>query len=162
MKQHITAAVIAAAVAGAIGFSQPAKVTQVTHPFHASEHAWPDLTDVRKAVLSSALGPLSGKIKIDIVCNDAACSDLAQDIDDACEAAGVDSVLDKAIGPLGYGIGLQAGQAEKATAESVAAALKAVGIDAPIVDGKSAPGFVAILIGKHRRTGDGRQTTEDR
>jgi hypothetical protein len=148
MKQHITAAAIAAAVAGAIGLSQPAKVTQA---IHASKHAWPDLTDAQKAALSSALGPLGGRIKIDIVCNDAACSDLAQDIDDACEAAGVDSVLDRAIGPLGYGIGLQAGQAEKTAAESVAAALKAVGIDAPIVPGKSAPGYVAIVIGKHRK-----------
>lgn len=151
MKQHITAAAIAAVVAGAIAAAMPAKVTQTTHSIATSKHAWPDLTDVQKAALSSALSPLNGRIKVDIVCNDAACSDLAQDIDDACEMAGIDSVLDKAVGPLGYGIGIQAGQAEKVAAESVAAALKAVGIDTPIVDGKSAPGYVAILIGKHPR-----------
>lgn len=151
MKQHLIPAAIAAVIAGAIGVAQPAKITQVTHAVYLSKHAWPDLSDEQKTALALALAPLKGQTKIDIVCNDAGCSDLAADIDDACEQAGIESVLDKAIGPLGYGIGVQANEFDKPVAELIAEALKAAGIDAPVVDGKSAPGFVSILIGKHHR-----------
>lgn len=162
MKQHFISATIAATLAAAISYEAPSKVTQVTHAVYLSKHAWPDLTDPQSATLSAALAPLKGAVKIDIVCNDAGCSDLAADIDDACERAGVDSVLDKALGPLGYGLGVQVDAADQAAAGKVAAALKTVGLDAPIIRGSSAPGYVAILIGKHRRSDDGPQTTEDR
>jgi hypothetical protein len=120
------------------------------------KHAWPDLTDDEKAALSSVLATLPKSIKFDIVCNDAACIDLAMDIDDAMEGAGLVSVLDRSLGPLGYGIAVQVNEAERATAETAVAAFKnATGgrLDLPLIaatKGATPPGYVTIIIGKYR------------
>lgn len=154
MKQHLISGAVAAAVASAAVQLTPAKITQVTHEIAVSKHAWPDLTDSQKAALVAAWKAKPPGVKIDIVCNDAACSDLADDIDDAAEDAGVSSVLDKAIGPLGYGIGVQANKFDKSAAEALAAALSEASggtLKVKLVEGKSAPGFVSLLIGKHPR-----------
>lgn len=152
MKQHLISGVVAAAIAGGIGLYMPPKVTQVTHQIAVSKHAWPDLTQPQKADLAHALTSLPGGVRIDIVCNDAGCSDLAADIDDACEDAGLESVLDKAIGPLGYGIGVQANEFDKPAAEALITAIAgATDLKPQIVSGKSPAGYVTLLIGKRPR-----------
>ena len=157
MNSHIThgalAAVVAALVTAAGAYVAPRQVTNVTHSIETSKHAWPDLNDAEKAAITTVAKTLPKGTKFDIVCNDAGCSDLAADIDDALEDAGVESVLDKAIGPLGYGLEIKVNEADRTVAEKSVAMLKgATGgrIDPPIGIG-SAPGYVTILIGKHPR-----------
>jgi len=155
MRQHLISVAIAAAVAGGIAAYAPAqKVTRDHIVIAPSKHAWPDLTDGQKAALAATLRQKPFSAKIDIVCNDAGCSDLATDIDDAAEDAGIESQLDKAIGPLGYGIGVQANEFDKAAAQALIAALdEATGgaLKAQLVAGKSPAGYVTLLIGKHPR-----------
>jgi hypothetical protein len=152
MKRYFIAATVAAVISGGVAFYAPIK--QVTHEIAASKHAWTDLTDAEKARFAELAKGLPSGVKFDIVCNDASCSDLAADLDDAFEDAGRESVLDKAIGPLGYGIGVQADAFDKPAAEATITAL----IDATngrlqpsLAAGKGAPGFVTILIGKRPR-----------
>jgi len=79
------------------------------------------------------------------------------DIDDAMEEAAVDSVLDKSVLPLGYGIDLVVNAFDMETAEQAAAALKeATGgrLDLPVTlapPNTTAPGIVLVRIGKYRR-----------
>src|SRR5579871_2639816 len=136
MKQHLIAGVVAAAVASGISVYAPPKVTQIHHEIALSKHAWPDLTEAQRLALAETWKATPPRVKIDIVCNDAGCSDLAADIDDAAEDAGVDSQLDKAIGPLGYGIAIQANEFDKAEAEQMIAAI------AQATDGALAPQFL--------------------
>lgn len=161
MKQHLIpgaiAAAVAAAVAGGDHLAAPRveqRVEQVTHEIAASKHAWPDLTDAQKSALARVLAAVPKGVRFDIVCNDAGCYDLAADIDDAMEAAGLDSGLDRSTGPLGYGIGIQVNADEMAAAEAAAAALRqATGLDLKVSiapKGANPPGYVTILIGKHR------------
>jgi hypothetical protein len=130
---------------------------EVARQGRAGKHAWPDLTEDEKAALTGVLKTLPKSTKFDIVCNDAACIDLAMDIDDAMEAAGLVSVLDRSLGPLGYGIAVQVNAAERPTAETAIAALKrATGgrLDLPLTEaatGATPPGYVTIVIGKYRR-----------
>lgn len=160
MKQHLIPAVIAAVVAGAIaiGFAhyapveQVTKVEQVTHQVSASKHAWPDMTAAEKKQFSELARDLPAGIKVDIVCNDAGCSDLAADIDDALEDAGIGSSIDKAIGPLGYGIGVQTNEFDKNAADVVRNILSAsTGLQPVVAPGTSPPGYVSIIIGKRPR-----------
>lgn len=152
MKSYVIHGCIAAIVAsgivgGANFFHRPTVVA-------ASKHAWPALDDAEKAALTEVAKTLPKGIKIDIVCNDAGCSDLAADIDDALEDAGIESTLDKAIGPLGYGVGVQVNEFDRPAAEQAIEMLKRATNDrlAPtVVAGKSPPGYVTILIGKRPR-----------
>ena len=158
MREHLVhgsiAAVIAVAVtAGGLAYV-PRTVTNVTRSIETSKHAWPDLSDQEKAAITAVAKTLPKGTKFDIVCNDAGCSDLAADIDDAFEDAGIDSVLDRSLGPVGYGIGIQVNEADRPTAEKAVAMLKEASggrLDPPIVNGSSAPGYVTIIIGKHPR-----------
>lgn len=157
MKQHLIGGAIAALVAtavagGAIHYRAP-KVERIT-AYATGKHTWPALTDDEKTALTEVAKTLPKGIKLDIVCNDAGCSDLAADIDDAMEDAGIDSTLDKAIGPLGYGVGVQVNEFDRPAAEQAIAMLKAAtgGRLAPdIVPGNSPPSYVTILIGKKPR-----------
>ena len=120
----------------------------------AGRHAWPSLDDAEKADLVTALKLIGLKVKIDIVCNDAGCGELAADLDDACEDAGLDSTLDKAIGPLGYGIGVQANEFDKPAAEALIEAVTTASqrrLAPTLAPGTSPPGVVTLLIGKKPR-----------
>lgn len=158
MKDHIIhgtiAAVVAASIAGGVVHYAPVK--QVTHSIQASKHAWPDLTDDEKTAIAAVLGTVPPGVKFDIVCNDGACTDLALDIDDALELAGLDSSLDRSLGPLGYGIGIQVNEADLEAARAASAALRAgthgrldlsVSVAPP---NANPPGYVTIMIGKYR------------
>jgi hypothetical protein len=154
IKHHALGAAIAAVISAAAVHSVPPKVEQVAATVYASKHAWPSLTDAQKAALTDVLKTLPKGVKFDIVCNDAGCSDLAADIDDACEAAGIDSVLDHSQGPLGYGAWVQVNAKDIAAASIAMAALStATGgvLNAPIKKGPSVPGYVTVIIGKYKR-----------
>jgi hypothetical protein len=153
MKQHVIPGAIAAVVAASIagGVAHYAPVQQVVHSIAVSKHAWMDLSDPQKADLAARLAPLKG-MKILILSADAASTDLAQDIDDAAEAAGVDSALDRPMLPLGYGIGVQAEEGD-GHADELAAALAAVmGAKVDVIRAKTGTsGYpLWIVIGKHK------------
>lgn len=132
------------------------KRSAVVETIAASKHAWPSLTGDEKAALADVLKTLPPQTKFDIVCNDAACTDLAMDIDDAMEQAGLDSVLDHSLGPLGYGVAVKVNPFDHDAAVAASAALKqATGgrLDVPVVDAApntNLPGYVTIMIGKYR------------
>jgi hypothetical protein len=155
VKHHALSAAIATAIAGGAVTLKAPKIEQVAATVYASKHAWPDLTDPQKVALAAVLKTLPKGIKFDIVCNDAGCSDLAADIDDACEQAGVDSVLDRALGPLGYGAYVQVNGDDLVAAQTAIGALRSATngvLDPPIKKGPSAKGYVTIFIGKYRRS----------
>lgn len=115
------------------------------------KHAWPALTAEEKDAITEAARAMPKGTKFDIVCNDASCSELASDIDDALEGAGLDSGLDHAAGPLGYGIGITVNEFDRPAAEKAVAILKKATegrLDLPIISGSSPPGYVSIIIGK--------------
>lgn len=122
----------------------------------AAKHEWPDLSRREKAALAAVLEAVPKGIKFDIACNTASCDVLAEDIDDALEAAGFESALDRSLGPLGYGIAIQVNEADRAAAEAAIAALKkATGgrLELPLMIAASnanPPGYVTIVIGKYR------------
>lgn len=151
MKQHIVSGVVAAAIAGGVAVAKPPKVTQVTHSIAVSKHAWPDLTDAQKTELSRRLGEIGKSIAI--LCGDAACTDLAQDIDDAAEDAKINSILDRPASPLGYGLGVQSDAFGKSAAEALASALRDVtGLQVEVATGMTLPQYpLFVLIGKHPR-----------
>lgn len=161
-KQHITHGAIAAAVASAIsgGAVYVKPPAQIVHSVNASKHAWPDLTTAQKLAMAGRLRsafpqfattPSTGP-KIDIVCGDGACTDLAQDIDDACEDAGIDSALDRPVLQIGYGIYVQ-GDDDAANAALAAILHEAAGLDVKILKGSTnVPGTpLLIIIGKAPR-----------
>jgi hypothetical protein len=123
---------------------------------HASKHAWPGLTDAEKSALVAVLTTLPKETKFDIICNDAGCNELAMDIDDAMERAGLESVLDRLMSPLGYGIAVQVNPFDRAMAECAAAALKKAThgrLDVPVMEspkGTTPPGYAMITIGKYK------------
>ena len=115
------------------------------------KHAWPSLTPEEKDAIAEIAKTLPKGIKFDSVCNDASCSELASDIDDALEAAGIESGLDHAAGPLGYGVAITVNEFDRPAAERAAAMLKQATngrLDVPIIGGSSPAGYVSIIIGK--------------
>ncbi len=143
------AAVVGAAVAGGAVYVIPKHVEQVTHEIAISKHAWPDLTDAQKDGLSTRLAGLKGE-RVIVMAADAAGTDLAEDIDDAMEKAGVDSAIDRPALPLGYGIGVVAEDAKLAKADELAASLHAVtDLTVSRTAGKSLGGVIIVVIGKH-------------
>jgi hypothetical protein len=148
MKNHIAHGVIAAAVAAAV--STAALVTMPTKRVAALEHAWPGLSAQQKVDLGNRLREIPGRLQLDIVCIDASCSDLAEDIDDAGEQAGIVSQLDHVSTPLGYGIGVKADTL--ATAQQVAKAISDAsgGVLSPEAAADRTFGYAVIFIGKHR------------
>jgi hypothetical protein len=156
IKHYAAFTAIAAALAGGAVMLKAPKVEQVSPAVYASKHAWPDLTDDQKSSLSDVLKTLPKGVKFDIVCDDAGCYDLAADIDDAMERAGVDSQLDHVANgaPLGYGAWVQVNAKDVPAAETAIAALsKATNgvLDPPIKRGPSLPGYVTVIIGKYQR-----------
>jgi hypothetical protein len=160
LKDHVAHGAVAAALAvtisaAAVNLKAPV-VDKPVSVIEASKHAWPALSDDEKSALAAVLKTLPKGTAFDIICNDASCDDLAEDLDDAMEAAGLPSVLDRSLGPLGYGIGIMVNGADKATAEKAVAALRrATGgkLDPPVTiakPGQNAPGYVTIVIGKYR------------
>lgn len=156
-KKHGVAAVVAAAVAAGTSASMPQKPpVQVTHQVNASKHAWPDLTDPQKARLSAALAARKGA-SLSILTSDASAVDLAQDIDDACEDAGVTSQITSAALPIGYGFYVAAEQGNDdlaAAARDVAVAI-ALATDGALkpdvrIDAQKGAGLF-IAIGKKPR-----------
>ncbi len=150
MNQHLDHVLIAAAVAvivsGALVELSPIK--QVVHSINASKHAWRDLTDTQKDNLAERFAAIPG-LKLDINCGDGACTDLAEDLDDAAEKAGIESQLDHPISALGYGIGIKADDGDD-RGRKVADALMAVtnGELKPTIQTDRTFGYVAIFIGK--------------
>ncbi len=154
MKQHLISAAVATVIAGGIAHYAPPKIEQIVSVVGSGKHVWPSLSDQEKAAFTAIAKTFPKNVKFDIICNDAGCAELADDIDDAFEDAGISSSLDKAIGPLGYGIGVQVNEFDKAAAEAAIAAVnKATDgrLDPKIVSGDSPPGYVTILIGKKPR-----------
>lgn len=138
-----------------------AQVASLRHQVEAlrarsAKHEWPDLSRSEKAALAAVLKTIPKGVKFDIECNTASCDVLAEDIDDALEAAGFESVLDRSLGPLGYGIAIQVNEADRAAAEAAIAALKkATGgrLDLPLMIAQpnaNPPGYVTVVIGKYR------------
>jgi len=125
-------------------------------PSAGLKHAWPALTDAEKVALGDVLKGLPKGVKVEILCNDGACTDLAQDIDDACEAAGIDSSLDRSFGPLPYGVYIQVSEFDRAMAQQAIEALKKAtdGRLAPELKiapaNAAAPAHVTVIIGKYR------------
>jgi hypothetical protein len=72
------------------------------------------------------------------------------------EQAGLESLLDRSMTPLGYGVGVQVNPFDRDMADAAAAALKTATrgrLDVPVMDapkGTTPPGYVSILIGKYR------------
>ena len=151
MKAHFLHGCIAAAVAAVVSAAaasiMPAKqlVTRVA----ALEHAWPGLTAAQKGELSSGLKAIPA-LKLDIVCGDASCDDLAEDIDDAAEKAGVQSILDHPVSPLGYGIGVKADSLALAQRVADAISKATAGEFKPIAATDRTFGYAIIFIGKHK------------
>lgn len=159
MKQHLVsgmvAALVAAATAGGIAHLRPPHVEHLlTYAAMPGPHAWPTLGLDEKAALADLARTFRRTVKFDIVCNDAGCSELAADLDDVFEDAGIESSIDKAIGPLGYGIGVQVNAFDREAAEAAIAAIDEITngrLKPSIVGDNSPPGYVVILIGKRPR-----------
>ena len=164
MKQHLIPGAVAAAIAGSVTTGAlhyaPRVEQHVTHSVYQSKHAWPDLSSDEVIALGDALATLKDT-KIVIMTNDASGADLAEDIDDAVELAdrkcncGVTSVLDHAVVPFGYGIGVIGEPADKARVATIVAALNGAtgGRLQPIGDvgpNNKTYGNLVIAIGKHR------------
>jgi hypothetical protein len=149
-RQHLDHVLIAAAVAAIVSGTliEFSPIKQVVHSINASKHAWSDLTDAQKADLAHRLAEIPG-VKLDVICGDGACTDLAQDIDDAAETAGIESLLDHPVSALGYGIGVKADQGDD-RGRKVADALTAAtnGELKPAIATDRTYGYVAIFIGK--------------
>lgn len=172
MRDHLIHGAIATAIAGSITTGAlhyvPREVHQVTNSIAISKHAWPDLSSDEVIALGEALTPGAGVktdslkgVKIVVMTNDATGADLAEDIDDAVELAArncgcdMQSVLDHAVIPFGYGMGVIGEPNDKARAEKLAAALKSAtnGRLDPSVDvnpKNKTYGNLIIAIGKHR------------
>ncbi len=148
MRTHLVHGSIAALVSAAVSAGA------AYHVQKTSKHAWPDLTAGQKEAFAASVKGLP--FKIDIASADGASTELAYDLDDAFEDAGVASQLDRPLLPLPYGISVAApkGADQKANdaAEKVAGALKAAlggRYDVPIVPGQYP--FLIISIGKRPR-----------
>jgi hypothetical protein len=145
----VVAAIVGAAVGGGAVYESPKTIEQVTHEIAVSKHAWPDLTDAQKADLASRLGALKGQNVI-VMSADASGADLAEDLDDAFETAGIVSSLDRPALPVGYGMGVVAAAAQSLDADLLAASLRTVtGLKVERVEGKTLGGAILVVIGKH-------------
>lgn len=153
MNTHVAHALIAAMVAAVVSATavKVMPAPQVANKTAALGHAWPGLSGEQKDKLAAAFKQISG-LKLDIVCADASCSDLAEDVDDAAEKAGVNSQLDHAVFPLGYGMGVKADEGDD-RARQVADAITTAsgGALKPVVATDRMSGWVAIFIGKYER-----------
>jgi hypothetical protein len=151
MKTHIVHGTIAALVSGIVSATafavMPAK--QMVERVAALEHAWPGLTAAQKAELAAELKAMPG-LKLDVVCGDASCDDLAEDIDDAAEHAGIASQLDHPIGTLGYGIGVKADNLALAQQVADAIAKASGGEIKPVAATDRTFGYAIIFVGKHK------------
>src|SRR5260370_32252042 len=109
LKQHGTAAVVAAMVAIGAQTALPPKERIVEKPVQvtiaASKHAWPDLSDPEKQALTARLGWLAGT-KVAIFCDGADCRDLQTDLDDVFEDAKIASHRSIPFDSLGYGFSI--------------------------------------------------------
>jgi hypothetical protein len=158
IKKHAATALIAALVGALAGagaqHAMPGKErivekqTQVT--VAASKHAWPDLTQDETIAIGESLASLKDAT-VHIFCNDAACNDLAHDLDDAMEIAGANSTLDQSALPMGYGFSVITKEGDdrgQAVAESIKAAT-AGRLSPDARHDASAQGAIVIAIGKH-------------
>jgi hypothetical protein len=155
LKHAATAAV--AMLFGAVGgiglqYARPQIVEKPVHvTVAASKHAWPDMTQAETIALGEALSSLKGEV-VSILCNDAACDDLAHDIDDAMQIADARSSLDRAALPLGYGFAVFTGPGDD-RGPKIAAAIKtatAGKLSPEAQTSDTAKGMVLIVIGKRR------------
>lgn len=159
LRNHTAAAVVAALVGALAGAGAQhlmpgkerivEKQTQVT--IAASKHAWPDLTQDETIAIGEQLAALKG-VRVYIFCNDAACDDLAHDIDDAMEIAGAVSTLDRPAFPPGYGFAVAASKGDqraRVLADAISRATS--GRLSPVVlISDTADGAIQVIIGKHR------------
>lgn len=157
IRNHAASVAIAAMVgllAGAGGqYFMPGKEriverqTQVT--VAASKHAWPDLNQDETIAIGEGLSVLKDA-HVQIFCNDAACDDLAHDLDDAMQIAGANSSLDHSINPMGSGFAVLTAEGDD-RGRAVARAIKAATagrLDPEAMHSASAAGAVQIAIGK--------------
>jgi hypothetical protein len=158
IKQHGTAAVVAALVSIGAQQAMPQKTRIVEKPVYVtigtSKHAWPDLSDIEKAALAGKVGFLKGS-KVEILCGGSDCRDLQTDLDDVFEDAGVSSERASPFNALGYGIAVIYGVGDYAHASALAAEIKAVtaGRVAPAVESAALVPIdgLVIAIGKRPR-----------
>jgi len=154
MRQHVVpgtiAAVVAAVVAAAVPIVHlPTGTVQVVRS-GSDPRAWPALPPEQRNALAAALRGLDPRPDLLVLCNDATCVDLAHDIDDAAEDAGVGSALDRSVGPLGYGLGVVA--ESQPAADAVLAALEVGGMRGAVASTQAhTDGRVLVVIGKHPR-----------
>lgn len=159
IRNHAASAAIAALVgllAGAGGqHLMPGKErivemqTQVT--VAASKHAWPDLNQDETIAIGEALSTLKDA-HVNIFCNDAACNDLAHDLDDAMQIAGANSSLEHSVNAMGSGFAVLTAEGDD-RARAVANAIKAATagrLDPEVRHGASAAGAIQIAIGKRQ------------
>lgn len=159
IRNHAAPAAIAALVgllAGAGGqHLMPGKErlverqTQVT--VAASKHAWPDLNQDETIAIGEALSALKDA-QVNIFCNDAACDDLAHDLDDAMQIAGANSSLDHSINALGSGFAVFTAEGDD-RGQTIAGAVKAATagrLDPEARHSALAAGAIQIAIGKRQ------------
>jgi hypothetical protein len=157
MKYVLTAA-IAAGVSLCVSFGFQTWTTKrvlvervgLSGTAQGSKYAWPDLTTDETIAIGEAIGSLKDA-EVQIICNDAACNDLAHDLDNAMEIAGARSSLDRSPFPLGYGFAVVTGPGDPRGSQ-LAGAIKIAtkGRLAPDVEPKAKPGELFVIIGKRR------------
>lgn len=152
MKQYLVVAGIAIAASVGTHYVMPAPVKVVEKPVQVtvsqSKHAWPDLNEAETIALGESLTALKN-VDITIICNDAACNDLAHDLDNAMEIAGARSSLDKSAFPLGYGMAVVT-MPNDAKGKLIAAAIDkaTAGRIKPNVETRDTKNATSIVIGK--------------
>jgi len=122
--------------------------TQVT--VAASKHAWPDLNQDETIAIGEALAPLKDA-QISIFCNDAACNDLAHDLDDAMQIASANSSLEHSVNAMGSGFAVLTAEGDD-RGLLIASAIKAAtaGRLDPEVRHSALTGTIQIAIGKRQ------------
>lgn len=118
--------------------------------------AWPGLSGEQRDEMAIGLhnvpaGHLNS-LQLLVLCNDGSCTELAHDIDDAAEDAGVDSALDRSFTPLGYGVGIIESEEVHVQSDAVAALLGSVlGLKVDRRSQADTAHHVIIAIGKRPR-----------
>jgi hypothetical protein len=153
MRQHLITAAVAAVTAACVGYGslRLAPAPKAIVSVNASRHVWPDLTQDETIALGEKLAPYKDS-KVIIFCNDAACSDLAYDLDDAFQIAGIDSAVEHSLISMGSGFGI-AGDADDARVAAIANAISgATGarIAPQIVKQRERGRVISIAIGKRQ------------
>lgn len=161
VKQHAGLAVVAlvAGALGAGGLHQVLPEKQRIVEKHSavrvvgSKYAWPDLTQDETITIGEKLAAKLKGVNITIFCNDSTCDELAHDLDDAMQIAGLSSALERSVTPLDEGFSVVSREGDD-RALTLAEAIKD-GTGGRLIAGLRRQDLgadaIAIAIGKHRR-----------